>query len=209
MGTDNFAWSKRYNVFPNQKYLLKSKGKTIKIDGHLSEWKKWQYAFGEVENQVQFSILESNNMLYVAAKVNDVDNQTGFGKNLLDQDGIIISIDPRPIAKSAYNPKQQEGVMRGEWAALIGQPTADEFEFSYPELLPEGVQGKGKRTTSGYQVEFAIPIATLEKMRGGKLTDMRINVSVLDADKDKKTLEYSWLPEWDDMLVGSGTFFRR
>jgi len=209
MGTNDFAWSKRYNIFPNQKYILKTKGKAIKVDGDLSEWKKWQYSFGEEENRVQFSIKEKNNMLYVAARVKDTDNQTNFGTNLMDKDGIIISIDPRPIAKSAYNPKKQEGVMRGEWVALIGQPTADEFDLSYPELLPEGAQGKGKRTASGYQVEFAIPIATLEKMRGGKLTDMRINVSVLDADKDKKTLEYSWLPEWNDMLVGSGTFFRR
>ena len=208
LSTDNFGWNKSYKVFPDQKYKLEQADKTIVVDGDLSDWSDWQYQFGEEDNKVHFSVLESASNLYVAVKVKDADNQTGFGKGLFEQDGLIISIDPRPISESAYNPRNQEDVMKGKWTALIGQPTEDSFGPDFVELLPEGVKGKGKRTKSGFQMEFVIPIASLEKMRGGKMTDMRFNVTVLDADKDKELVEYSWAPEWNKGYVGTGTFFR-
>lgn len=208
--TDKFGWNARYNAFPTERYRLKTARRAIKVDGDLSEWgKKWPYQFGEEGSKVQFSVVESGENIYVAAEVQDSDIQTGFGKDLFDQDGVIISIDPRPIELSAYNRREVEDVMRGEWSALVAQPVATEFDPAFTELLPEGVKGKGRRTATGYQVEFVVPIAALEKIRGGKLTDLRLNVNVIDADQDQKSREYSWLPDWSDLFVGSGTFFRR
>lgn len=208
--SEKFGWNTRYNAFPTQRYTLKAARRAIKVDGDLSEWgKKWPYQFGEEGSKVQFSVQESGENLYVAVEVQDADIQTGFGKGLFDQDGVIISIDPRPIEQSAYNTREQEGVMRGEWVALIGQPNAAEFDPAFTEFLPKGAEGKGKKTATGYRVEFAVPIAALEKIRGGKLTDLRLNVNVIDADAGQKSREYSWLPDWSDMYVGSGTFFRR
>lgn len=207
--SEDFGWNKAYQVFPNPKLELAQASGRITVDGDLSEWRAWPFQFGEEGQRVRFSIKEIDQTIYFAAEVEDLDYQTGFGKGLLDQDGIILAIDPRPIAQSAYNPNQPEGVMKGEWVALAGQPTADDFELGYRELLPAGAQGKGKRTANGYQVEFAIPIAVLEKMRGGKLTDLRVNVSVIDADLGKRRRQYSWMPAWGEGYIGTGTFFRK
>lgn len=205
---DDLGWSKNYRVFPTPKFSFKKAPRRVKVDGELSEWKKWDYDFGEPGGRVRFSIREGKDMLYFAAKVEDASIQTGFGKGHLDQDGIFLSIDPRPIEKSAYNPQDEEGVLRGEWLALLGQPNADEFGLAFAEIMPKTVQAKGKRTEDGYQVEFAVPMATLEKMRGGKVTDLRINVSVIDSDEGQKIRNYSWMPAWQEGYVGTGTFFR-
>lgn len=209
LGTDDFGWSTVYKTLANQKYKLESSKQKIAIDGELSEWGAAQYQFGEKDNQVEFSLKEAGENLYIAVRVKDSDLQTGFGKNSFEQDVVIVSIDPRPLSESAYNPQRQEDAMKGKWIALIGRPEAAEFGLGFAEMLPKGVKGKGKRTASGYQMEFAVPISVLENIRGEKLTDMRFNVTVLDRDKDQKTLESSWAPGWNQGYVGSGTFFRK
>ena len=114
--------------------------------------------------------------------------------------GVLIDIEKFTTLRNGVS---------GKWVALIGQPTAAEFELGFAEMLPDGIKGKGKRTGFGYQMEFAVPISVLENIRRGKLTDMRFNVTVLDRDKDNKTKEYSWGPGWNEGYVGSGTFFRQ
>ncbi len=209
--SETYEWDSKISVSPNQKYTLSKAKKALTVDGDLKDWGKLRFAhIGEKgDGNFRFDVREDGNFLYVGIDVEDEDYQAGFGHSQLNQDGAFFIFDARPVELSAFNQREESGLFRGEWMFLAANPSDDTFELGFKEMLPPGVLGKGKRTATGYMVEYAVPVALLNKMQGADWKNIRLNVTVLDKDKDQKeATQYNWLPDWTENVPGSGTFFR-
>ncbi|MBK7871528.1 MAG: metallophosphoesterase [Saprospiraceae bacterium] len=209
---DQYEWDSKLNIIPNKKYYVNKTKTAPQIDGDLKDWGKLRFTKTSEKGDGTFSfdVREDGKFLYVGIDVEDEDYQAGFGHSHLDQDGAFFIFDARPIEISAYNRREESGALNGEWFFLSANPTADNFELGFKELLPPGVMGKGKKTAKGYMVEYAVPIALLNKMQGGDWKNLRLNVSILDKDNgDKQAMQYNWLPDWTQNFPGSGTFFKK
>lgn len=206
-----FEWDNKMNILPNQKFYVTQIKKAIKVDGDLKDWGALQFERkGENgDGNFKWDVREDANFLYVGIEVEDDDYQVGFGTSSLQQDGAFFLFDARPLEQSAFNRRDESGILRGEWGFLAASPTDENFELGFKEMLPPGVIGKGKRTAKGYVVEYAVPVALLNKMHGGDWKNARLNVAVLDKDKDdKNAVQYYWMPDWSQNIPGSGTFFK-
>ncbi len=208
---DKYEWESKVNILPNKKFYVTKTPKPLNIDGDLKDWGTLRFTrTGEKgDGNFKWDVREDANFLYVGIEVEDDDYQVGFGTSSLQQDGAFFLFDARPLELSAFNQRDESGILRGEWGFLAASPTDKNFELGFKEMLPPGVNGKGKRTAKGYVVEYAVPIALLNKMHGGDWKNARLNVAVLDKDKDdKEAIQYYWMPDWQENIPGSGTFFK-
>lgn len=206
-----FEWDNKINILPNQKYYVTPTKKAIKVDGELKDWGELRFSHTGAtgDGNFRWDVREDANFLYVGIEVEDEDYQVGFGTSSLNQDGAFFLFDARPLEVSAFNRRDESGILRGEWGFLAASPTDENFELGFKEMLPPGVSGKGKRTRNGYMVEYAVPVALLNKMHGSDWKNARFNVAVLDKDKDEKeATQYYWMPDWSKNIPGSGTFFK-
>lgn len=208
---DKYEWDAKLNILPNKKFYVSKTKTPLAIDGDLKDWGKLRFnRAGENGNGTfRWDVREDANFLYVGIEVEDDDFQVGFGNSSLNQDGAFLLFDARPLEISAFNQRDESGILRGEWGFLAANPTDETFGLSFKEMLPPGVNGKGKKTAKGYVVEYAIPVALLNKMHGSDWKNLRLNIAVLDKDKDEKEVrQYYWMPDWKQNFPGSGTFFR-
>lgn len=208
-----YEWDSKWSILPNQKYFVTKTKTTPAIDGDLKDWGKLRFAkTGEKGDTIfKFDVREDANFLYVGIDVTDHDFQVGFGNSPTNQDGAFVVLDARPMEVSAFNRRDDlGGVARGEWLFMGANPTDDTFGLSYKELMPAGVTAQGKKTAKGYAVEYAVPMALINKMHGSDWKNVRLNVSVLDKDKgDKEAKQHNWMPDWNENVSGSGTFFKQ
>jgi len=141
---EDFVWSRNYNAVPFERVSIPFARKNISVDGNLSDWTREKKCltgnFGKRDKNdanVDFSIFQSEDMLYISAAVKDNDVQSGFSDNPFAHDAVVLSLDARPLSQSAYNRREHESFMRGEWLPLIIRPNATEFSLAFNELLPQ------------------------------------------------------------------------
>ena len=216
MGED-FVWVRNYYAAPVAHQTIPTTGAKIKLDGKIKDWKKVSQAItgtiaaeDEDDAQVDFSITTTTDHLYIKAVVQDNEIISGFGLNPFEYDALSVLIDGRPMKLSAYNTRNTESLMKGEWMALIAQPGKETFELGFKEMTPAAAKAMGRKTEEGYQVEYAVPFSLLDEQFGGSWENLRINITLIDVDGDSKEAKVrSWLPDWQGNNVGSGTFFRK
>ena len=108
--------------------------------------------------------------------------------------------------------------MQGVYAQItqtmvpLGEAKEDELLKLFRVPLVPGLRQAAKRTDTGYDVEFAVPIDRLDETRGAPWDAVRLNVGVVDYDAEEPNHTELW---WradrfgGTAPIGSGTFDRR
>ncbi|NJL12608.1 MAG: hypothetical protein HC913_06160 [Microscillaceae bacterium] len=211
---------KMYQIRPEPRRMLYPADKKIKVDGDLKDWGTLAYLSTEQAHLVanpfahqgnqdasfRFDVRYDEEFLYFAIKVQDDEILTDANRWGDDQDGITLIVNARPEKQSANT--------TGGWneSLYLIQNPADKMvsQFFRPGRLPEGVGGVTRRTPEGYQSEFKIPIAYLQKIYGSPdWQSVRLNVRVSDWDQQfQHETQLYWQPDWGspENYIGSGLF---
>ncbi len=209
---DNYEWNTKMHLLPYEKLFIDETKKTISVDGDLNEWGKLRFSKQDSVGTTgfHFDVRKDDKFLYIAIDVNDKDIQAPSKHANLNQDGAYVVFDASPLAYSAFNLRNSEG-MGSEWLFMIASPTANEFELGFKEHMPPGLTGKGKKTDKGYSIEYTILQAFIQRLQGTNWKNIRLNIVIADlnAGNNVTPRRISWMPDWIENYPGSGMFFKR
>jgi hypothetical protein len=210
--TEKYEWDTKIHVQPYERLFIDETEKAISIDGNLEEWGKLRFSKQDSSSTTGFcfDIRSDDKFLYIAVDVTDEDIQAPSTHANLNQDGAFVVFDPRPLAESAFNLRNPDGMGR-EWLFMIASPTANAFDLGFKEHMPPGLTGKGTQTAKGYAVEYALPQELLQSFQGADWKTIRLNIAVadLDAGEEGEPRRITWQPDWMENYPGSGMFFRK
>jgi len=210
--SDNYEWNTKVNLLPYEKLIISDTKKPILIDGDLNEWEKLRFSKQDSLGTTgfRFDVCKDDKFLYIGVDVTDNDIQAPSTHANLNQDGAFVVFDARPLSTSAFNLRDGEGMGR-EWLFMIASPTAKDFELGFKEHMPPGLTGKGRKTTKGYAIEYAIPQALLQRFQGADWQNIRLNVVIANLNKGETGAPHriSWTPDWLENYPGSGMFFKK
>lgn len=228
IGGRDVSWTGAVRARPVALFTLARAAKPVAFDGGVGEWGGLRFA-GEApvrgrdgettvapaDASFRFDAAYDDAFLYVAVDVRDDEVTPGILSGKHDaQDLAILTLDARPTRQSAANAALVTGLKAGDWIAIMGSPNDRDGEKLFGSIIPPMFEVKTKRTPAGYSAEFRVPLAYVQsKHPDGPWTDVRINVSVNDADpKGKPTrgpLSLSWQSDWREQISGTGTFLRK
>ena len=212
-----------HQLKPILPYIIPTDATGMKVDGNLSDWDALNInlnednidadAFshqGAEDVSVAFDVKSDQEYLYIAAQVKDNEMLIDMTKEIWQQDALMIQLDGRKLAFSANATSNREGLT---FLQVPNPNSQGESRIYRKDRLPEGVKYACKKDaqSGSYAAEVAIPVSLLNTWQGGDWEHVRINVGVIDFDKDyaHETRMY-WQPDWGQKpnLVGSGTFRR-
>lgn len=209
---EKYQWETKIHVQPFEKLFIEETAKVITVDGNLDEWGNLRFSKQDSASTTgfRFDVRSDAKFLYIAVDVTDTDIQAPSTHANLNQDGAFVVFDPNQMNKSAFNLRNPDGMGR-EWLFMIASPTANEFELGFKEHMPPGLTGKGRKTTKGYAVEYAIPQALLQRFQGDDWKTIRLNIAIADLNTGEKDTprRISWQPDWMENHPGSGMFFKK
>ena len=208
-------------VQPILPHVIENSPQAVNIDGRLSDWEELKIqvddshieadAFshqGTADVALSFDVKADQKYLYIAARVKDDEMLIDTTKEIWDQDALMIQIDGRKLTASANATSNREGLT---FLQTPNPNSEGQSRIYRKDRLPEGVKYACKKAldTNFYVAEVAIPVSLLNTWQGGDWEYVRINVGVLDYDKDyaHETRMY-WQPDWGQKpyVIGSGTF---
>lgn len=160
----------------------------VTLDGNLEEWgdlphaisdnplilgaaESWQ---GRTDAGAKFKLAHDDQFLYVALEVTD--------DRLVPGDGAVTIIDPRPIKTrlaaqlfdtEVIHAQADAPAQNGEISAKLTGKVIDEQHW----------RRAGKRTSQGYNLEFAFPISALSSRQGAQWHSLQMTVYVRDIDQ--------------------------
>jgi len=196
----------------------------VVVDGKLDEWgvlpidgnppmqlrieaENWT---GPEDSRFRIGTQYDDNYVYVAVEVHDDVVLPDGGVATWFQDGVELRLDARP--------KEIRDVWRGytenkETVTIILSPGQDQnmMRGFHVAGLPDGTKAVCMATTTGYNVEAAIPVDYFNKAQGQEWTGFRMNVSVDDADQaNENIVQLCWKSDWRSgaNFAGSGSFTR-
>ena len=206
------------NFVPQHKKYISKVSKKIKFDGMLKEW-------GELANRItsdklsnpfsikneedcsfHFSTQYDEENFYVGFQIYDDDIFTDENIRPDRQDAVIISLDARSMDKSAQNTYQGTS----EDFIYLLKTLEEGGDPVNADRLPEGVEVKLKKSSDGFTGELVVPLNYLKKSQMGTLKQLRLNIELIDVDKNgKERVGLHWNPLWntEQNLPGSGTLF--
>lgn len=187
-------WSKP--VLIDREYTISKAA--FEIDGNLQDWSSatwWETEAtptlaGQIENwngkeDASFRIAASfdQDRLTFAATVTD--------ENVTQGDQLTVSIDPRPLlSRLATNRLGRETI-----AVTIEAPKSTELQpckVSRPGADSD-VVAYGRRTQSGYELEFSAPIDRLTRAQGDQWESLQMGARLSDVDAENESaVEILW-----------------
>ncbi len=198
-------WEQKIKFLPIQKHSLHKAKEKIKLDGDLKEWDKLSYTIKDCDNTT-FDVRYTKDNIYIAMDIKKAGTKYA-----------ILKFDPRSKEKSALNPGNFDEAKRGEYLYLPLKLGEENGKLSNKDLHLKmlkknrllrnkdiDLDGYYKKTKNGYSVEYKIPIVLLEAIQGDHWETFRLNVGLMDATWKTK----SWQPEWDELIPGTGIFFK-
>lgn len=227
VGDRDVSWTSAVRARPVSIEQLARVAGPVSFDGAIGDWAALRFAgapatrgdgpaaASEADASFRFDAAYDDAFLYVAVDVRDDEVTPGILSGKHDaQDLAILTLDARPMRQSAANAALVTGLKAGDWIAIMGSPNDRDGEKLFGSIIPAMFEVKTKRTAGGYTAEFRVPIAYVQsKHPNGPWTDVRLNVSVNDADPKTKPergpLNLSWQPDWREQIAGTGTFVRK
>lgn len=199
-----------------------------KIDGDLAEWGTlpipcdrtvepeivkglWT---GPADCSARLGVAQDATNLYIAVDTTDDQREWSQWTDPWAQDGLMVTVDPRPESERDDATKERKGVT----LFLSPGDTATTMTLYDKDHWPKGVQAACRATKTGHATEIAIPHAILNAYGQKDWASVRINVCLYDFDGTSIATGLSgygsyfwWRPDWDGGLnfPGSGTFRRR
>ena len=188
------------------------------IDGKLDDWEDLPFVVtqpGEIfqnppawkgpgDGQYRFGVARDADYLYVA--VDAQDDESHFEGWKYWEDFVMLQVDPRGM---------EGGDPRAAIFSVISGPGMSREQAAEYEVgsAPEGVRQASAATETGFAVEFAIPLASLDQHQGGAWSRLRLNIGFSDFDttdmRDGVSILY-WRPQWTSphTYPESGVFLR-
>jgi len=213
-------YEQQIRIGPLKKVYIKKTDSSIKVDGKLKEWTELPYRLdagsatgNDSEDNIScdFSLTCDESNLYLALSVFDDDIHLKPGEPALSQNGVLVSIDPRPVHISSNG--RMDNIFSKEIFRLFFVPKLEkegELLFDQQESIPGGTHVVSKRSENGFDVELSIPMEYLDSFNDNQWESIRLNIAYTDVDKNEKRSIIWWKPNWSstDNYIGSGTFFR-
>lgn len=196
-------------------------GRRVVADGSFNEWGRLPIRI-DVPSQIlrdaerhhgpgdasfEIGLSHSSSMLSIAVRVTDDHVHAERHRLPWDQDGIELRVDPRPDPFRAHSQGRFDG-QRFLTIAMSPSASADDDWFAERHLRkPEEVEAAVVKTAKGFNAEFNIPKAELERLAGTELGLVRINIAINDGDPEGQS-QLWWWPDWrtNEDIPGSGTF---
>ena len=214
-------------LLPQRRFDVNKVPRAVRVDADLSEW-SLPYSVtrqGDITSpqadpaDVSFSFglgYDAQN-LYFAADVIDDSIVASSDRTALEQDGIVIAVDARPDPERSANESLEAAVESGNLArlavaliTLVQERPAPILDFlkDVRAAIPTAI----RRTSTGYSVEMAVPVAMLNQRQGKDWEMIRVSIYVNDFDDGERGFTtLHWQPNrfGDAPLAGTGTFVRR
>jgi hypothetical protein len=227
----SFALERELAILPERRFdAVRAVGRHT-VDGDLGEWGRLPFVVDEPGGQdghgthrgpedasFRFGVSHDAEFLYVAVSVRDDSIVASEDAVARDQDHVAISIDARPDPERSKNEGRFAAIRSGAMAKLVsplvalGETRADPVMQLFAGGVPEGVVQALRRTSEGYDLEVAVPVAILDERRGERWDALRLNVTVSDFDEGERDhVALAWRPSRFEAgaIEGAGTLLRR
>lgn len=189
-------------------------GSAPSVDGDLGEWDSLPYRAdrqrdivsaptAETDIAYSFAVREADGDLYVALRVRDDSLMADEARGLLTQDSVMITVDSRPDPERSANLRLYDSVRRDLAQMAVGFVTLRGIvEESYYLRFLEGsraaVASKATATEAGYDVEFKVDGAFLDRHAGESWKTVRLAIAAIDWDAGDDVNEISWYAKGSD-----------
>ena len=216
-------------LLPEKKLPIGSRIDPVQIDGDLGEWSELPIesaGFSEKDHaekytgpsdaSLRFAVERDEKNLYVAVAVTDDVLVASREKIAREQDGLSLQLDARPAPARTTNKDLWTSVRSGEFRqmALITATLVPAAEDHVMKRFTGGAESPWtyaiRRQSSGYTIEFALPLAYIAAQQGEDWEEVRINLSLQDTDDGEKPAALWWRTSrfGAQAVEGSGTFVR-
>lgn len=219
-------WTVDMKSSPVLRRTVTASDEAVTFDGKLNDWDDLRFAGpangfeGDLAHPGAPTTVDADDMsfrfdtkfdgdnLYIAVEVKD-DHVTQELRGLTNgQDTIVVMLDGRPVNLSAYNVRNMEEMKNKDWMLLIASPDGKGGSLALREAMPAGMDSKIAETDTGYTQEIRVPFSYLNAVSRGDWSALRFNVTVTDVDENTSQT-VNWQPDWNQGLIGTGTFFRK
>lgn len=216
-------WKQEVKFFPNKKYALPKAENPITLDGELKEWKELSHSVKDTASNISFAVdaRYTKEGVYFGVNVKNHFPQNSGNVSFGNTEGITLYVDANEKEKSAFNSNDIGALLKGQYMVLIIAPTGDTGEILSKETLKNmfksnrlfkdknvNFDGYYQRNEEGYSAEFIIPNEILETLQDKDWKTIRLNVILTYKTKDGKASKLSWQPTWDQLVPGTGMFFK-
>ncbi len=215
-------------LVPDGPFAITRSDEAVTVDGDLAEWDGLRFRVdapahveghgryhGAEDASFRFDLRRDASHLYVAVEVTDDSIVASSHEIAREQDGVQLSLDPRPAPERNQNGNLFALIRSGALAKMVTafltveEPRPDPILALFAGGAEPVHLHAARRTPDGYATEVAIPIAALEERAGGEWDGLRVNVTVSDFDEGESghnTL--SWRPSRfsPGTAEGAGTF---
>ncbi len=188
--------------------LLFSMARPQQITGDVSAWKGLQ------DLQLRFGLAQDEEFLYLGVQVQDDQWVHRAGTTSSYQDYVVLYLDlrhPDEGRNPAGNTLEARVEAQSFSVRAIPPSAAGSAIVDPGQKNIDGVRILGAPSADGYTLEWAIPHASLDRIRGGPWETLRVNLAVRDVDAltGSKVLLW-WKPRWETMEShpASGVFRR-
>lgn len=182
-------WPDESTSTPNQPLLL----------GNVRGWQ------GNSDGSTKFFARHAGDKIYVAARVTD--------DRLTPGDRVELLIDPRGVDARSRDPRyRRTGLSISAYAPVKAGETKLDAHRTNDGKVYRGVEAKAKKTDSGYDVEFAIPVNLAKEIQGKNWDSIQSTVVLHDADEpDEDPTQVVWRGGQDlrEVNTGFGHFVRQ
>ncbi len=220
---------RRTPLVPQRAFPVRPARAPIAVDGRLDEWPRLRFAGespaevrgngfwdGPADGSLRFDVAADAEFVYFAIDVTDDVLRVYPDVLPVNQDGVLFSVDPRPDPERSANGSLRETVVRYGPRAIVftgfSPPPEEGGErvAMFEKFWPDGLRGAAVRTTGGYAVEVALPVAYLDAAQQGRWEAFRLNLGVADADAPDDHTNFWWRPDRfsENAIPGTGTFVR-
>jgi hypothetical protein len=191
----------------------------IRVDGDLADWPALPYGVTHPEapdrgdGTARFAVAHDGSMLYVAAAVTDGDVvSSNRGNEIWERDYIELRIDGRPFTNRQRMMRQWE-TQNALYIAAFALGEDGPGEVWRRNRYPDAMQVAYRRTSNGYTMEYAIPLAFVaDRASRSRVEGLTLNLTVIDRAArmtgDAGERQTSWQPMWHsrDAVIGAGAF---
>lgn len=202
----------------------------IQVDGDTSEWGALRFHVdtpaeveghgryrGSEDASFRFDLRQDGENVYLAVRVKDDSFVSSPDKVAREQDGVVLSLDPRPAEQRNANPGFFSLLLSGEFRRIVtksgtvAEAAPDPLMALFAAGLPDVGSSKAREIDGGYEVEMSVPHSALDEFAGGRWEGARFNIGVSDFDANERdhTTIY-WRPNrfGGAAAEGSGTVVR-
>jgi hypothetical protein len=214
-------------ALPLRAFPVRRVPQAVVVDGDLAEWdlpyavtRQGDIARPQVDPRdisYRFGVGYDEGHFYLAAAVVDDSIVASSARALLDQDGLVVSVDARPDPERSQNETLRAALNNGNAARMVMDvltldPPASDPLLNLLNTTRSRLQKRARRIDGGYAVELGVPAELLNEWYGSSWQVVRLDLHANDFDEGEvgsRTLHWQPYRFGKAPVVGTGTFVRQ